>query len=74
METMSHWIFGGVGALLFWSVVALLIILAIRATVGGQSSVSDEPETPLDILKRRYARGEIEKDEFDQRKADLSAD
>ena len=30
-----------------------------------------ESETPLDILNRRYARGEITKDEYDRMKQDL---
>jgi len=56
--------------LVFWIVIigaAYLIIRNISQKGGNLLS----PETPLDILKKRYARGEITKDEFEQMKRDL---
>lgn len=55
---------------LFWVVVIVAIVLLVRAfTSPGQAG---EPrDTPEQILKRRYARGEIEKEEYERRLSDL---
>jgi putative membrane protein len=56
---------------LFWvALIAVIVWLLIRAAPGPTSSgeVQDSPEQ---ILKRRYARGEIEKEEYERRLTDL---
>src|SRR5262245_15510251 len=68
------WGVWGVGMMLmmfvFWGVVIVGIVLGIRWLVSqGRPSSSD---TALDILRQRYARGEIDKQEFDAKKRDLS--
>ncbi len=52
---------GGMGILmiLFWGVVLLALVLLISAAMSGRRSVDDEDL--LEIIKRRYARGEIDK-------------
>ena len=49
---MGHMIFGNLGALIFWGVLALLIYVAVRATINrvGSDSKSNDP---VDILRRR---------------------
>ena len=58
----------GVGMLLFWGLLIVVIVLLIRATWGPGR---DREKTALDLLKERYARGEIERDEFERKKRDL---
>jgi putative membrane protein len=56
--------------LVFWGLIIVGLVLGIRWLVGqGRESRSD---TALDILRQRYARGEIDKEEFEARKRDLT--
>lgn len=75
-EHSMGWMWGawglGMGLImfLFWGAVILGIVLGIRWLIGqGKASPSD---TALAILRQRYARGEIDKEEFQAKKRDLS--
>ncbi len=65
----SFGILGWLSMLIFWVLLILGVVALIRyLTRSGQSS---EDKTPLDILKERYAKGEINKKEFEEKKKDL---
>lgn len=68
MEDEIMWVFLlvaiGVGAYLVWKNPNLLE--SLRAYISGESG-----ENAVDILKKRYARGEITKEEFESMKKDL---
>ena len=69
---MMGWGFGILGwffMLLFWLLIILGVVALIRYL--ARSGQSREDKTPLDILKERYARGEIDKKEFEEKKKDL---
>jgi putative membrane protein len=55
--------------LLFWVLVVLGIVALTRWLAGG--SVRDGPARAIDILKARYARGELTKEQFEQMKRDI---
>lgn len=61
------WCVMGGMMLVFWVVVAWVIVTVVRFN-RESPTVSRSPE---DILSERYARGEIEQDEFEQRRAAL---
>lgn len=54
-----------------WFIPLLLIILLIYFLVRNNTHTKNG-ETPLEILKKRYAKGEINKEQFEQMKNDLS--
>ncbi len=66
--------FGMIFMALFWVAVIVGIIFLIRwlfLSAGAKGHGVTSEDSPLEILKRRYARGEINKEEFEQKKRDL---
>ena len=73
-EYMSGYGWGGMGfgMSLFWILLIVAIVMLLQNIPGsGTSSEQRQEKTALDILKERYARGEIEREEFEQKKRDL---
>lgn len=66
----------GVLSLLLLILLILLVgaaILLFRAAVRSKSHPSADPgrATPLEVLQERYARGEIDREEYLQKKSDV---
>jgi len=61
------------GGWFIWIIVlgllAWLVVTLVNRT--QQSSSHSRPESAMDILKKRYAKGEISKEEFEEKKRDI---
>jgi putative membrane protein len=66
----SWWGFGPLLMLLFW-VLVVAGIVALGKYLFGRSGDAPRGKSALDILKERYARGEIGKEEFEQKQRDI---
>lgn len=67
---------GWVFMILFWVLVIAGVIAIVRWLTMGASRQKPDASSPMhktatDILRERYARGEIEREEFLQRLEDL---
>ena len=70
-EGMGWWmVFAGTLWLLFWS-AAIYLVVQMSRRAGGEHA-SGRGDAPIDIARRRYAAGEISKDEFHQLRTNLS--
>jgi putative membrane protein len=79
----GNWLLMGFGMLLFWTLVVVAIVWLVRSTAHRQTAAPhgvpmDKPAGPvrpsaLDILDERYARGEIDHEEYRTRRDALGA-
>ena len=71
MSWGEHYIFGGF-MWVFWIIVIVGLVFLIKWIVQqGNPAETRTVESPLEILKKRYARGEINQEEYEQKKKDL---
>ncbi len=72
----GHMMDYGYGGILMWIIFLIVIGVAVYLIVQATKSKGLESpfrETPLEIAKKRYAKGEITKEEFDKIKKDLES-
>ena len=76
---MGPWMMGGFGLgwfmplvmILFWGLIIWGIIALVRGLNNQRYGDSSATDSALEVLKRRYARGEIRKKEYEAKKKDL---
>ncbi len=64
----------GYGGMFMWLIFLIVLGVAIYfivQTLKDKKISGDVTETPMNILKKRYAKGELTKEEFDRMKKDL---
>ncbi|NKB58610.1 MAG: SHOCT domain-containing protein [Alphaproteobacteria bacterium] len=73
------WHGGFIGPIMMFVFLAVLVVMAVLlvrwlgGTTHGGMHHAPPGKTPLDILKERFARGEIDKAEFEERRSVLEA-
>ena len=64
--------FGGGGMWIFWILIIVALLWFAIFASRRESGPATRQRSAREILQERYARGEIERDEFEQKKKDLS--
>jgi len=67
------WMGGGMWffSILFWIVIIAGVVFIVKWLMGRDKETSSFNEPPLEILKKRYAKGEIDQKTFEQMEKDI---
>ncbi len=71
MEGWGGFGLGWIFMIIFWILLILGVIALMRYIAGTGNNTKGQDKTPIDILKERYAKGEITKKEFEEMKKDI---
>lgn len=72
MDDSGGMFLGGGFMWLFWLFVIVLIMVVAKAMMTGNAQHGDShKDSPLSILEKRYARGEIEREEYQEKRREL---
>ena len=64
--------FGGFGTMFVWPILLIVGVIAFAFWTQGKAPFSSQSnDSALDVLKKRYAKGEISKKEFESMKKDI---
>lgn len=64
--------FGGGFMWIFWILIIFLLVWGVKAISDNTSNKNNSiTDSPLEILKKRYARGEIDEQEFNHKRKEL---
>lgn len=58
----------------FWWILWVLMVVWIFYSAWSFGQQKEKKDSPLDILKKRFAKGEINKEEYEERKSILQQD
>lgn len=63
----------GFGMIWFWiiGIAFLVLIIWLITRSQNQNAANNQYKSAIEILKERYARGEIDKEEFEEKKSQL---
>jgi putative membrane protein len=63
--------FGPLFMIVWLAILVAVIVLLVRWLGGGSFGVGSPPRTPREILDERFAKGEIDHEEYDKRRKTL---